>query len=82
VTSEPDLLLVDRVGLARILKVSPRQVSRLHDAGRIPAPISLGTASNRWLMSEIEAWLRAGGPRRREWENLRSAVATPRTGEA
>jgi predicted DNA-binding transcriptional regulator AlpA len=81
-TFEPDLLLVDRAGLAAILKVSPRQVSRLNDAGRIPAPISLGAASNRWLVSEIDAWLHAGGPRRREWENLRLAVAAPRQHEA
>jgi len=82
VISEPKPLLVDRAGLARILNVSPRQVSRLNDAGKIPAPISLGAASKRWLVSEIEDWLRAGGPRRREWENLRSALAAPRHHEA
>lgn len=78
----PDPQLVDRAGLARILMVSPRQVSRLNDAGRIPAPISFGPASNRWRVEEIDEWLRAGCPPRREWKNLRSGVAAPRAREA
>jgi predicted DNA-binding transcriptional regulator AlpA len=79
--SEPSALLVDRAGLAALLDVSPRQVSRLCDAGRLPAPLELG-GCRRWPVEEIEAWLRAGAPPRRAWQNLRSAVAAPRQHEA
>ena len=79
--SDPDPLVVDRAGLGRMLRLSRRELYRLEDAGRIPAPIQFGTCK-RWPIEEIEIWVRAGCPRRREWENLRSAVAAPRLGEA
>jgi predicted DNA-binding transcriptional regulator AlpA len=74
-------LFVDRAGLGRMLRLSRRELYRLEDAGRIPAPILFGTCK-RWSIEEIEAWVRAGCPPRREWKNLRSAVAAPRTREA
>ena len=79
--SEPDPLCVDRAGLARMLGISMRQIYRLDDAGKIPAALALGTCK-RWSIEEIEAWVRAGAPPRRVWQNLRSAVAAPPTREA
>jgi predicted DNA-binding transcriptional regulator AlpA len=74
-------MCVDRAGLAALLAVSPRQVSRLHDSGKLPAPLELG-GCKRWLAEDIHAWLRAGAPPRRQWQNLRSALAAPREREA
>lgn len=59
-------LCVDAVGLAMMLNVSERTVHRLDDGGRIPAAISLG-ACKRWRIEEVEAWMRAGAPKRKEW---------------
>jgi predicted DNA-binding transcriptional regulator AlpA len=81
VSPAPGLLCVDRAGLAALLRVSPRQISRLCDAGKLPAPLELG-GCRRWSIEEIEAWVRAGAPPRRAWQNLRSAVAAPREREA
>jgi len=77
-----DPLCIDRAGLAKLLDVSVRQLYRLDDAGKIPAPIALGSSCKRWSIEEVQEWIRAGGPPRREWQNLKSALAAPRTGEA
>lgn len=79
--SAPPALCVDRAGLARMLGVSVRQVYRLDDAGRLPAPLALGTCK-RWSIEEVHAWLRAGAPPRRAWQNLRSVASAPREREA
>lgn len=73
--SIPHPLCIDRLGLARMLGISERQVSRLSDAGKLPQALSLG-GCKRWSIEEIEAWVRAGCPRRAQWENLRS-VSSP-----
>jgi predicted DNA-binding transcriptional regulator AlpA len=67
-------LCVDADGLAILLGISPRSVYRLNDAGRIPAPIDLGS-SRRWFVEEILAWLRAGSPRRRQWVAMRGKAS-------
>ena len=64
-------LVVDAAGLGEILLLSERTVYRLHDAGRIPAAIKLGSAT-RWHIPTIEEWLRAGAPHRRQWEARRA----------
>jgi predicted DNA-binding transcriptional regulator AlpA len=64
-----------------MLGVSVRQVYRLDDADKLPPPLALGTCK-RWSIEEVEAWVRAGAPPRRVWQNLRSAVAAPRAREA
>jgi predicted DNA-binding transcriptional regulator AlpA len=79
--SAPPALCVDRAGLAALLDVSPRQVSRLYDSGMLPEPLELG-GCKRWPIEEIEAWVHAGAPPRRQWQNLRSALAAPRLHEA
>ena len=40
---------------------SPRHVYRLADAGRMPAPIKLGTLV-RWDLEEIDRWIADGCP--------------------
>ena len=56
--------------LADALKVSVRTLRRLDAAGRLPLPTKIGR-SLRWRCTEIEAWLAAGGPKRREWIAMR-----------
>ena len=69
-------LCVDAGGLARLLNISERQVYRLSDAGCLPAPLAFG-ACKRWSLREIEAWMAAGAPRRKEWEAMREPSNTP-----
>jgi len=59
-------LLVDAVGLAELLKISERQVSRLNSAGKLPRSITLGRC-RRWRVDEVRAWIDAGGPPRNRW---------------
>lgn len=54
-------------GLARRLKVSLRQVRKLHSEALVPAPVMLGR-SMRWRGSEVGKWIEAGCPRRERWE--------------
>ena len=69
-------LCVGAPGFAQLLDVSERSLHRLDDAGKVPAGINLG-GCKRWSRREIEAWIAAGCPARKEW-NLRSVVAAPR----
>jgi excisionase family DNA binding protein len=68
-------LCIDAAELARLLRISQRQVYRLRDAGRLPAPLELGGCV-RWSLREIEAWLAAGAPRRKDWEAMREPQNT------
>jgi predicted DNA-binding transcriptional regulator AlpA len=63
-------LAVSAAGVGSLLEVSERHVWSMHSAGRLPLPISLGR-SRRWLVSELQDWLAAGCPERREWEWLK-----------
>jgi excisionase family DNA binding protein len=56
---EPDTLLLDVRAVAKMLNCSPRHVYRLADAGRMPAPIKLGSLV-RWSRQSLEEWLAAG----------------------
>jgi len=56
--------LADRLG------VSLRHVRRMDAAQLLPKPIRLGR-SVRWPVDEMGAWLKAGAPDRRRWEQLR-----------
>lgn len=60
--------------LARRLKVSLRQVRKLHSEALLPAPVMLGR-SMRWRGSEVGKWIEAGCPIREEWET-QSATET------
>jgi predicted DNA-binding transcriptional regulator AlpA len=63
-------ICADAKDLATLLKVSVRTLHRLDDRGRIPAAIELG-GCKRWVIAEIEAWLRAGAPPRQQWNLIR-----------
>jgi excisionase family DNA binding protein len=57
-------LCTDAAGVATLLGVSLRTVRRLAESGKLPAPIALG-GCRRWLIADIENWLRSGAQRRR-----------------
>lgn len=49
--------------LAERLGISERHVWRLHNGGKLPRPVRLGR-SVRWLVAEIDDWLKADTPDR------------------
>ena len=57
-------------GLAGLLGVSLRSVRRLDDSGKLPEALKIG-GSKRWFRPEVEEWLRAGAPSRRQWTSMR-----------
>lgn len=65
-----EVLAYDAKQLAERLGVSLRHVRRMDRAGHLPAPVRLG-ASVRWPVREVEAWLLAGAPERRNWNAIR-----------
>jgi excisionase family DNA binding protein len=67
--SVPTLALT-AVQVAQVLGVSRATVWRMHASGRLPSPVRFGRVV-RWRQDELEAWLRAGAPARREWEGER-----------
>ncbi len=48
--------------VARVLKLTVRQLRRMREKGRVPAPARLGRHL-RWPKPVIDAWLAAGCPR-------------------
>lgn len=62
--------MLTRADMAKRLRVSTTQVSRLVHAGRIPRPIELGKLF-RWDADDVEAWSKAGGPTHDEWEAMK-----------
>ena len=69
----PQTLALSAAELAGQLGVSLRHIRRMDSSGKLPKPIRLGH-SVRWLVAEIEAWLRAGAPRRAHWEQLKATA--------
>ncbi len=57
--------------VAKLLNVSERHIWAMTSSGRLPRPIRLGR-SVRWDRAGLEAWLAAGGPRRDEWERMKT----------
>jgi excisionase family DNA binding protein len=53
--------LLDVQAVAEMLGCSQRHIYRLSDAGRMPAPLRLGTLV-RWSKSSIESWVADGCP--------------------
>ncbi len=49
-------------GVAAELRISPRQIHRLKDAGHMPQPIRIGRVL-RWRAADIDAWVADGCPR-------------------
>ena len=59
--------------LAKRLRVSLRQVRKLHSEALLPAPVRLGR-SMRWRGSEVGKWIEAGCPNRETWEKRLESV--------
>jgi len=53
--------LLDVQAVAEVLGCSSRHVYRLSDAGRMPAPVRLGSLV-RWSRAAIDEWVAAGCP--------------------
>lgn len=53
--------LLDVQAVADLLDCSARHVYRLSDAGRMPAPVKLGSLV-RWSAAAIQEWIAAGCP--------------------
>ena len=65
------ITLEDAKSVGQRLSLSKRQIFRLNDCGKIPAPLRIGGAV-RWNCQEITNWLDAGAPTRRAWEAMKS----------
>lgn len=64
--------VADARRLARLLGCGLRTVRTWDAAGKLPAPIRLG-GRVVWRLDEIRAWLRAGAPKREQWEAIKAA---------
>lgn len=64
-------LMVDIVGVARLLGISRRHAQALDSSGRLgPTPIKLGRSA-RWDVASIREWVAAGCPIRAKWVTMR-----------
>ena len=66
-------LVVDARRLAPMLCCAVRTLRSWDATGRLPAPLRIG-GRVVWSVEEIEAWIRAGCPRRKEWEARKAAL--------
>lgn len=73
-----DAVMIDVLGIARMLLVSPKSVRRWCESGLIPAPLRFGRIL-RWRHAEIHAWIDAGCPDRATWEARRISNQARRT---
>lgn len=67
---EPLLLGAGQAGL--LCGRSEASWWRDHAAGRVPRPVKLG-GRTLWRRAELEAWVAAGCPPRKEWEAREAA---------
>lgn len=58
----------DAKTLRKRLSVSLRTIRAWDAGGKLPTPTKLGPKLKKWRVDEIEAWLEAGAPDRREWD--------------
>lgn len=63
-------LVIDTKDLAKLLGVSTRHIANMRDQQLLPNVVRLGT-SVRFVLEEIEAWLRGGCPNLEDWENMK-----------
>ncbi len=63
-------LAIDSKDLAKLLGVSTRHVASMRHKQLLPSPVRLGS-SVRFILEEIEAWLRAGCPNQEDWEDMK-----------
>jgi predicted DNA-binding transcriptional regulator AlpA len=66
-----DAILLDQRQLEAVLSLSVCTVNRWRRSGRLgPLPMSMGRQCIRWSKKEIEAWVAAGCPHRKQWQKM------------
>ena len=68
-TKKHACVAINAKALGQRLSLSKRQIFRLNSCGKIPAPVRIG-GSVRWREDEITAWVNAGCPDRKIWEEM------------
>jgi predicted DNA-binding transcriptional regulator AlpA len=66
--------LINARQLATLLKLSRASLYRLKSARKLPRELRIGRRGVRWLRSEIEWWLRMGGPDQDGWDDIRGPL--------
>jgi predicted DNA-binding transcriptional regulator AlpA len=66
-------MVLSAMRLSQRLGVSLRHIRRMDSAGKLPRPIRLGKVV-LWKVDEINAWLNAGAPDRKTWEQMKKGV--------
>ena len=61
-------LLITAESAATMCSFSMRTWNRMDSAGKVPKPIYFGSRIKRWNREELERWIAAGCPSRREWD--------------
>jgi predicted DNA-binding transcriptional regulator AlpA len=69
VTESNEQLLTAK-DIARRLSLSKRQIFRLNNCAKIPAPLRI-SGSVRWRLSDIAKWIELGCPSRKDFEARR-----------
>ena len=59
--------------LAQRLGVSERHLRRMTSGGHLPRPFHIGRLV-RWSVTEIDAWIAAGAPSRKQWEVMKEVT--------
>ena len=68
-----DVLLLRPADAARVCGVSTRTWRSWFAAGRIPAPVKVGSLA-LWRMKDLQHWCAAGTPARPEFERMQEAA--------
>jgi predicted DNA-binding transcriptional regulator AlpA len=64
---------VNAAGAAQLAGVSRSQWWKLYSAGKVPAPVYLGSKAPRWRVDELREWLAAGAPDLVTWQRRQEA---------
>jgi len=64
-------LLVDAVGVGKLLGIGRTSVFSLLSAGRLPPPVLKAGRIVRWSVEELRAWCSAGAPSADVWRTMR-----------
>ena len=73
VVSSPPSLLVDAKTLGGILSVSVATIWRMDASGKMPNSVRPSPGVKRWRRQEIQEWIGAGCPCRKDWEAMKKA---------
>ena len=74
VVSSPPSLLIDAKALAAILSVSVATIWRMDASGKLPNAVRPSPGVKRWRREEIQEWIGADCPCRKDWEVMKKAV--------